>query len=109
MHGLNRVFDQTCETNHRCRKRLIHSSLATYRRAADVASTTLAPVAVLCALFAGLWLGFQLSKVDDMCSVGRESLHIGAFMIGSACERTLSGMPMSTEQNRSIVLCSDFS
>eukprot|EP00903_Cladosiphon_okamuranus_P022292 g20498.t1 len=52
--------------------------------AGDMASTILAPVAVLVALIAGLWLGFQLGKVDDMCSVGRESLHIGGFMIGSA-------------------------
>ena len=57
-----------------------------HRRAGDKASSILAPVLVLLALVAGLWLGFQLSRVDDMCSVGRESLHIGAFMIGSASE-----------------------
>ena len=49
-------------------------------------STTVAPVAVLVALLSGLWLGFQLGKVDDMCSVGRESLQIGGFMIGAARE-----------------------
>lgn len=51
-----------------------------------MASSVLAPIAVLMALVAGLWLGCQLSKVDDMCSVGRESLQIGAFMMGSARE-----------------------
>ncbi len=54
------------------------------RRAGDKASTIVAPAAVTVAIIAGLWLGFQLVKVDDMCSMGRESLNIGAFMIGSA-------------------------
>lgn len=61
------------------------SFAAAFRRAADKAST-LTPAAVMIALIAGLWLGVQLRKVDDMCSVGRESLRVGVFMIGAICE-----------------------
>lgn len=49
-------------------------------------STAAAPVIVGISITAALWLGCELGKVDDMFSVGRESLQIGGFMIGSACE-----------------------
>lgn len=71
----------------------------TFRRAGDMASTTLAPFAVLLALIAGLWLGFQLGKVDDMCSVGRESLHIGGFMVWSAREKPFEHARESKVEN----------
>ena len=61
-------------------------SLAVHRRTGGKVQSVLAPVALLLALVAGLSLGFQLSRVDDMCSVGRENLDIGACMIGSASE-----------------------
>ena len=61
-------------------------SFAGHRRTGGKVQSVLAPVALLLALVAGLSLGFQLGRVDDMCSVGRESLDIGACMIGSASE-----------------------
>lgn len=64
----------------------INYILSTCRRAGHLTSSTVAPFAVLTALGAGLWLGCQLGRVDDMCGVGRGSLHIGEFMIGSGCE-----------------------
>eukprot|EP00752_Nemacystus_decipiens_P009743 g8701.t1 len=54
-------------------------------RTADLVSTIMSPLAMLIALAAAAWVGSELRKVDDMCSVGRETIYMEVFLVGSGC------------------------
>lgn len=64
-------------------------TLRASHRAAKLADIMVAALVLLTAPAAGLCLGSQLSKVDDMCHVGRELSQVGVVVTIGACETSI--------------------